>query len=152
MDFHMDTATNLWSLPRGVERNDGVGGQLAWTAKYGSVVAAAYDLMTVDGMNEGGLAAHVLWLSESTYGARDDSRPGLSMAVWMQHFLDNFASVDEAVTWINETGVQVVPLADPATGLVPLCTWRWTMRAGTPRSSSTWTARPSSGTVTTTSS
>lgn len=40
MDFHMDTATNLWSLPRGVERNDGVGGQLAWTAKYGSVVAA----------------------------------------------------------------------------------------------------------------
>lgn len=119
MDFHMDTATNLWPLPRGVERNDGVGGQLAWTAKYGSVVAAAYDLMTVDGMNEGGLAAHVLWLSESTYGARDDSRPGLSMAVWMQHFLDNFASVDEAVTWINETGVQVVPLADPATGLVP---------------------------------
>jgi choloylglycine hydrolase len=119
MDYHRDTGTNLWSLPRGVERNDGVGGNLAWRAKYGSVVAGAYDMMTVDGMNEEGLAGHILWLTESTYGTYDNSKPGLSMAVWMQYFLDNFATVDEAVSWIDRTGVQVVPLGDPATGEVP---------------------------------
>ena len=26
MDYHRDTGTNLWSLPKGLERNDGVGG------------------------------------------------------------------------------------------------------------------------------
>ncbi|MFD6896418.1 linear amide C-N hydrolase [Rhodococcus sp. NPDC060086] len=119
MDYHRDTGTNLWSLPRGIERNDGVGGGLTWTAKYGSVVAGAYDMMTVDGMNEAGLAGHILWLTESTYGTYDKSKPALSMAVWMQYFLDNFATVDEAVSWIDRTGVQVVPLGDPATGEVP---------------------------------
>ncbi|MGX6511607.1 linear amide C-N hydrolase [Rhodococcus sp. SJ-2] len=119
MDYHRDTGTNLWSLPRGIERSDGVGGNLTWTAKYGSVVAGAYDMMTVDGMNEAGLAGHILWLTESTYGTYDKSKPALSMAVWMQYFLDNFATVDEAVAWIDRTGVQVVPLGDPATGEVP---------------------------------
>ncbi len=76
-------------------------------------------MMTVDGMNEEGLAGHILWLTESTYGTYDNSKPGLSMAVWMQYFLDNFATVDEAVSWIDRTGVQVVPLGDPATGEVP---------------------------------
>lgn len=119
MDYHRDTATNLWSLPRGIERDDGVGGHLSWTAKYGSVVAAAYDMMTVDGMNEAGLGGHILWLTESDYGTYDKSRPALSVAVWMQYFLDNFATVAEAVEWIEKTQVQVVPLGDPATGEVP---------------------------------
>ncbi|WP_092802866.1 linear amide C-N hydrolase [Rhodococcus globerulus] len=119
MDYHRDTATNLWVMPRGIKRDDGVGGQLSWVARYGSVVAGAYDMMTVDGMNEVGLAGHILWLSESTYGEHDKSKPALSMAVWMQYFLDNFATVDEAVAWIEDTSVQVVPLGDPSTGEVP---------------------------------
>lgn len=40
MDYHRDTGTNLWLLPQGIERNDGIGGSLSWTAEYGSVVAA----------------------------------------------------------------------------------------------------------------
>ncbi|WP_305094576.1 linear amide C-N hydrolase [Prescottella sp. R16] len=119
MDYHRDTGTNLWSLPRGISRTDGVGGGLRWTARYGSVVAAAFDLMTVDGMNEAGLAGHILWLTESEYGTYDPSRPALSMAVWLQYFLDNFATVADAAAWIQETDVQVVPLGDPATGEVP---------------------------------
>lgn len=119
MDYHRDTGTNLWSLPRGIARTDGVGGDLAWTAKYGSVVAGAFDMMTVDGMNERGLAGHVLWLSESEYGTHDRSRPALSMAVWLQYFLDNFTTVAEAAAWIDESRVQLVPLSDPATGEVP---------------------------------
>gem|GEM_PF-7115338 len=33
MDFHQDLHTNLWKLPRGVERNDRVEGKLKWTSK-----------------------------------------------------------------------------------------------------------------------
>ncbi|OZG26160.1 choloylglycine hydrolase [Williamsia sp. 1138] len=119
MDYHRDTATNLWKLPRGIVRDDGVRGELQWTAQYGSVVATGFDMMTVDGMNEAGLSGHILWLAESTYGPRDESRPALSMAVWLQYFLDNFASVADAVAWIDETGAQVVPLTDPTSGETP---------------------------------
>lgn len=119
MDYHRDTGTNLWSLPRGIERNDGVGGSLRWTSKYGSVVAGAFDMMSVDGINEAGLSGHILWLTESEYGAFDKSRPALSLAIWLQYFLDNFATVADAVAWIDETKVQVVPMGDPATGEVP---------------------------------
>ncbi|UYP19904.1 linear amide C-N hydrolase [Rhodococcus sp. Z13] len=119
MDYHRDTGTNLWRLPRGLEHDDGVGGSLHWTSRYGSVVAGAFDMMSVDGMNEAGLAGHILWLAESDYGTFDRSRPALSMAIWLQYFLDNFATVADAVQWIDETEVQVVPLGDPATGEVP---------------------------------
>lgn len=119
MDYHRDTGTNLWILPRGIDRTDGVGGSLSWTAKYGSLIAGGYDLMSVDGVNEAGLAGHILWLTESDYGHHDPSRPALSIAVWLQYFLDNFATVAEAVAWVQETNVQVVPLADPSSGEVP---------------------------------
>lgn len=119
MDFHKDLMTNLWKQPRGVERDDGVKGELTWTSKYGSVIAASFDIISVDGMNEAGLAGHVLWLAESDYGTPDDSRTSLSQAVWMQYFLDNFATVAEAVEWIEETEVQVVQLQDPTGGKPP---------------------------------
>lgn len=44
MDFHKDLMTNLWKHPRGVARDDGVKGELTWTSKYGSVIAAAFDI------------------------------------------------------------------------------------------------------------
>lgn len=119
MDYHRDLGTNLWKLPRGIRRDDGVTGELAWVAQYGSVVATAFDMISVDGINEAGLAGHVLWLAESVYGERDDSRPGLSQAVWLQYFLDNFETVGAAVAWIRESDVQVVQLIDPASGEVP---------------------------------
>lgn len=119
MDYHCDTETNLWVLPRGMDRNDGVGGSLNWTAAYGSLIASGYDLMSVDGVNEAGLAGHILWLTESDYGTHDVMKPALSMAIWLQYFLDNFATVADAAAWVNETKVQVVPLADPSTGRVP---------------------------------
>ncbi|MFB8188152.1 linear amide C-N hydrolase [Microbacterium sp. NPDC055988] len=119
MDYHRDLATNLWVLPRGIQRDDGVNGDLTWSARYGSVVATAFDMISVDGLNEAGLAGHVLWLAESSYGELDPARPALSQAVWLQYFLDNFATVAEAVAWIRETGAQVVQLRDPASGEVP---------------------------------
>lgn len=111
--------TNLWKQPRGVTRDDGVAGKLTWTSKYGSVIATAFDIISVDGLNEAGLAGHVLWLAESTYGTPDTTRTQLSQAIWLQYFLDNFATVAEAVAWIGETNVQVVQLDDPTGGNPP---------------------------------
>ena len=119
MDYHRELATNLWKLPRGVRRDDGVRGELTWVSRYGSVVATAFDMISVDGLNEAGLAGHVLWLAESEYGEVDPDRPALSQAVWLQFFLDRFATVADAVAWIESERVQVVQLADPASGEVP---------------------------------
>ena len=77
-------------------RDDGLGGALTWEAKHGSVVASAHDLMTVDGFNEPRLGPHQLFLAESEYGERDERRPALSVAVWLQYVLDD-ASGDSAI-------------------------------------------------------
>ena len=119
MDFHQDLHTNLWKLPRGIERDDRVHGKLTWKAKYGSIVAGVYDLLSTDGMNEKGLAGHILWLAESKYGDPDDSRPQLAMSVWLQYYLDNFATVADAVEWTKANNPQVIPMDDPTGGSQP---------------------------------
>lgn len=119
MDFHMDLLTNLWKMPRGIERKDGVNGKLTWKAKYGSIIATAFDLIATDGMNEEGLAGHILWLAESDYGKPKESDVQLSQAIWLQYYLDNFATVEEAVEWTKKTDVQIAQLFDPTGHLVP---------------------------------
>lgn len=119
MDFHKDLMTNLWKQSRGVTRDDGVTGRLTWTSTYGSVIATAFDIISVDGLNEAGLAGHVLWLAESTFGTPDADRVQLSQAIWLQYFLDNFATVAQAVAWIEQTDVQVVQMQDPTGGKPP---------------------------------
>lgn len=99
MDWSEPMLTNLYALPRGMERNGEAGpNSLQWTAKYGSVVATGYDVSTTDGMNEAGLVANLLWLAESEYPEfSDETKPGLTIAAWAQYVLDNFATVAEAV-------------------------------------------------------
>ncbi|WP_417605868.1 linear amide C-N hydrolase [Oceanimonas baumannii] len=103
MDWKVDVGTNLWAFPRGMSRTGEAGANsLEWTSKYGSVIASGYDIATTDGMNEAGLVANVLWLVESAYPERDDSKPGLSLSVWAQYVLDNFATVEEAVRTLEQ--------------------------------------------------
>lgn len=109
MDWKEDTMSNLWIFPRGMERNGEIKqNPVRWTSKYGSVVAAAYDICSTDGMNEKGLVANLLWLAESEYPAWDGKKPGLSIAAWVQYVLDNFATVDEAVAEIEKGEFEVV--------------------------------------------
>lgn len=119
MDFHMDLLTNLWKMPRGVERKDGANGKLSWKSKYGSIIATAFDLIATDGMNEEGLAGHILWLAESHYGKPKEDDVQLSQAIWLQYYLDNFATVAEAVEWTQSSGVAIAQLFDPTGHLVP---------------------------------
>jgi penicillin V acylase-like amidase (Ntn superfamily) len=116
MDWFADMKTNLWVLPRGITR-DGAAGKntLHWTAKYGSVVATAYDICSTDGINERGLTANLLWLAESDYGKRDNSIPGLAISLWAQYMLDNFATVAEVVEFANKGSFQLVTANMPGT-------------------------------------
>ncbi|MEB3048347.1 linear amide C-N hydrolase [Mycolicibacter sp. MYC123] len=109
MDWKLDLATNLWSLPRGVKRDGRAGANsIEWTAKYGSVVATGYDICTTDGLNEAGLSANLLWLAESEYPHYDGGRPGLCISVWAQYVLDNFGTVAEAVAALSTEPFAVV--------------------------------------------
>lgn len=100
MDWKTEINANLWVFPKGIQRNGEVGPlSVKWTSKYGSIVATAWDIATADGLNEKGLVANVLWLVESEYPKFDPkgSKPGISISIWAQYVLDNFATVKEAV-------------------------------------------------------
>jgi len=99
MDWFESMKTKLWIFPRGMARDGGVGeGSLQWTSKYGSVVASSYDIATTDGINEAGLVGNVLYLAEAQYGtAKRQGQKKISMGAMLQHILDNFGTVREAV-------------------------------------------------------
>lgn len=110
MDWKNDITSNLWVLPRGMERTGQAGpNSLRWTSRYGSLVTSGYDVSTTDGVNEAGLSANLLWLAESQYPAFDDkSKPGLTIAAWAQYVLDNFATVAEAVQALEQQPFTIV--------------------------------------------
>lgn len=109
MDWKVDIGTNLWILPRGIERSGGGGeNSITWKAKYGSVVATAYDIASADGVNEKGLFANLLWLVESKYPQNDGQKSALATSLWAQYVLDNFATVTEAVDALRKEEFIVV--------------------------------------------
>jgi penicillin V acylase-like amidase (Ntn superfamily) len=109
MDWKVDVGTNLWIFPRRMQRSGEAGPRsLKWTAKYGSVIATGYEVSTTDGMNEKGLVANLLWLVESKYPRRDSDKPTLAISLWAQYVLDNFATVGEAVSAMQEEPFIVV--------------------------------------------
>jgi len=81
MDWTVDPSTDLWAFPKGMARDGGAGpGSIKWTAKRGSVASSFYNLATVDGMNDAGLVANVLYLVEADYGdAAKSKKPKLSI-------------------------------------------------------------------------
>ena len=110
MDWKSDIVSNLWVLPRGMERSGQAGpNSLRWTSRYGSVITSGYDISTTDGVNEAGLSANLLWLVESQYPSFDaGSKPGLTIAAWAQYVLDNFATVGEAVAALEKQPFTIV--------------------------------------------
>ncbi|MCV7280923.1 linear amide C-N hydrolase [Mycolicibacterium flavescens] len=117
MDWKAEIGTNLWALPRGVQRTGQAGANSAqWTAKYGSVVATGYDISTTDGVNEAGLAVNLLWLAESQYPAETAEGPAVSLALWGQYVLDNYATVAEAVQALSATPLRVATAEVPGQG------------------------------------
>ncbi|MEG0347031.1 MAG: linear amide C-N hydrolase [Acinetobacter sp.] len=110
MDWKSDVGTNLWILPNNVKRNGMAGPKsIQWTSKYGSVVATGYDISTTDGVNEKGLMANLLWLVESEYpNVQTAKKPPLSISLWAQYVLDNYATVNEAIQALEKEPFIVV--------------------------------------------
>lgn len=116
MDWKDEIPGNLWVLPRGIERNGLAGpNSVKWTAQYGSVVTTSFDIASVDGVNERGLAGNLLWLTPSKYPVYDGRRPGLAISLWLQYQLDNFATVADAVAALRPEPFAVVSSEIPGT-------------------------------------
>src|SRR5215469_8667772 len=109
MDWVEDMSSNLWAFPRGIKRDGAAGpNSVSWVAKYGSVAVSGYEAGTTDGMNEAGLVANLLYLAESDYGKPDPARPPMSISLWAQYALDNFATVAEAVDVLGKEPFQII--------------------------------------------
>ena len=108
MDWKEDLLTNLYIFPRGIERKGASSAEtIDWVSKYGSVVAAGYDIGICDGINEKGLVANLLFLPESVYELENDMRPVLGLSIWTQYVLDNFATVEEAVKALSQDSFKI---------------------------------------------
>ncbi len=118
MDWKDDIPANLWVFPRGMERGGEVGtSSVNWKSKYGSVITSSWDIASSDGMNEMGLVGNLLWLVESTYPTfeKDAKILGLSLSLWLQYVLDNFATVEEVVAALSKEEFVVVSANIPGT-------------------------------------
>ena len=108
-DWFQSLQTKLYVFPKGIERTGHVKeNPVKWTSKYGSISAVVYGIAITDGMNEAGLNANLLYLAESKFGERDISKSGISVSIFAQWMLDNFATVDEVVEALSS--VQTVPV------------------------------------------
>lgn len=116
MDWREEIPANMWVFPRGMQRQGMVGPtSITWKSKYGSLVTSSFDIASSDGMNEKGLVANLLWLAESSYPEFTGQQKGLSIAAWAQYMLDQFATVQEAVSEMKKEPFVVVSSNIPGT-------------------------------------
>jgi len=116
MDWETDMPTQLWALPRGLDRDGAAGpGSLTWASRHGSVAAVVWGAVTADGLNEHGLSANLLYLAESRYPspAQAGDLPTLCVSAWTQYCLDMFATVAEAVEAMQTPPFAVRPVMTP---------------------------------------
>jgi len=123
MDWYLRYPTSFWKFPRGMKRN-GLTKEnpLTWISKYGSVAlvqTADGQSATADGMNEKGLVANLLYLTETKYPKRNPKIKGLASSIYLQYLLDNFATVAEAVNAIKKGDFQIVPVPIPNSEHLP---------------------------------
>lgn len=103
-------------LPRGMQH---VGGsrvnEAKWKSKFGSIVVQEnhnQETGITDGINEKGLAAHLLSFEDAQYEKRDKTRQGVSVLQWLQYYLDNFASVNEVIEHIHDVQIETTHFAN----------------------------------------
>lgn len=102
LDWRTPIPTALRTFPRGELHvsYDDPAVNMTWRSRYGSVCAISYNMGVAEGMNEKGLAVNVLYLPGSVYQLPDgqEHRRKMSTTVWPLFFLDNFATVEEAMS------------------------------------------------------
>ncbi|RUR07426.1 linear amide C-N hydrolase [Legionella sp. km772] len=99
VDLFIPDMPTILVYPRGMMREGEAGpNSLKWKSKYGSVVVTEFNTSAAsDGVNEHGLAAHLLYLTGSSFEKRDEKIPALSNTLWAQYILDNYKTVEEVI-------------------------------------------------------
>ncbi len=116
MDWTTDVGSNIWVFPRAMDRDGAAGpNSIKWQSKYGSVITTFFEVASVDGINEKGLVANVLYLAESVYPklTAGDKRKTISIAAWAQYVLDNFQTVNEVVDALSKEPFVVQQVMTP---------------------------------------
>ncbi len=112
-DWKEDIGSKFWKFPRGIKHQGGAGANpISWTSKYGSVIVSGYDMGTAEGVNEKGLAVHLLWLADTEYGDNKKTKT-ISFAAWAQFVLDNYATTEEAVKGLTKEQLQIIAIKLP---------------------------------------
>jgi len=108
MDLFTQDFPQLVIYPRGIKRDGGTGEKtLHWKSKYGNIVVSEFHTNAVsDGINEHGLAVHLLYLTSTVYAAPNPKKPTISNIMWAQYLLDNCSTVSEALQ--AEATLQVI--------------------------------------------
>lgn len=106
LDWRTPIPTNIYVYPAGMSKTSMPSGpMLKWTSKYASTLAVGYDGGVTEGMNNMGLVMNGLFCRGTIYPTApansDSTTPVMSLAVLVSYFLDNFATVDEAYTWLE---------------------------------------------------
>jgi len=116
MDWAFSDEPRLWVLPRGLLRTGGAGpGSAEWRSENGSVVLSAWGGGVSDGVNEAGLAAHVLYLGSSRY-EQPDERPPVGQIRWVQYVLDTATTVSEALERMADVRIASLAIRDMELG------------------------------------
>ncbi|MBK2257511.1 linear amide C-N hydrolase [Francisella philomiragia] len=113
MDIFIDLKPNLTAYPRGTEENGGLDeNSLNWTDKYGYVSIDETNLenLTGEGVNEKGLAAHLLYLGDTIQPKRDLSKPGVNGVNWVRYVLGNYATVKEVLENLDKYQIYNPPV------------------------------------------
>jgi len=126
MDWGHSFDDILFINPRGMKMVGEEGPNPArWTSKYGSVVqsiipyARQYGFSendgATDGINEKGLAAHILYLGATRY-PKPNNMAGVSYMRWLRFILDNHATVAEAVVGMKDIRISSVKVGNEVLG------------------------------------
>lgn len=129
MDWDHPFGERLVIYPRGIRMHGGAGeNSLTWVSKYGSIGVVPYEFAlkiqqsspdkdadplvdgNMEGINEKGLAAHLLYLHVTKYEERDSRKPGITYLRWLRYVLDNFETVKDAVAALQTVQIVSVEL------------------------------------------
>lgn len=92
MDFPIFDQPGIRALPSGLANNGGGTNGIKWTSKYASLVikeftALGYEDIVSEGVNEKGLAAHLLYYGDTELPS-NKSKNALHLGLWVQYLLD----------------------------------------------------------------
>lgn len=132
LDWRTPIPTNLYVYPQGVHKTSMPSAPcLEWTSKYGSVIAVGYDGGVTEGMNEAGLVMNGLFCKGTVYkiATGTGDTPVVSLAMLVSYFIDNFATVEEAYSWLQANEFAIFGKTFDG-GTVSTLHWALTDRSG----------------------